>query len=86
MHSLQLLLGDTSIAVQKRVIQALTQLYKVTLLWLARANSVTETMEKTWGMLCQMKTQISKMIDHDNDGYYKIDRLLSDFSSSKFFF
>lgn len=68
MHSLQLLLGDTSIAVQKRVIQALTQLYKVTLLWLARATSVTELMENTWNMLNQMKLQIAKMIDHDNDG------------------
>lgn len=68
MHSLQLLLGDTSIAVQKRVIQALTQLYKVTLLWLSKANSVSELMEKTWNMLCQMKAQIAKMIDHDNDG------------------
>ncbi len=68
MHSLQLLLGDTSIAVQKRVIQALTQLYKTTLLWLARANSVTDLMERTWNMLTQMKSQIAKMIDHDNDG------------------
>lgn len=68
MHSLQLLLNDTSIAVQKRVIQALTQLHKVTLLWLAKAQSVNQTMEKTWSMFSQMKSQIAKMIDHDNDG------------------
>ena len=68
MHSLQLLLSDTSIAVQKRVIQALTQLYKITLLWLARANSVTDLMDNTWSMISLMKSQIVKMIDHDNDG------------------
>jgi symplekin len=69
MHSLQLLLNDTSIAVQKRVIQALTQLHKITLQWLAKAKSVSELMERTWNMLSQMKSQIAKMIDHDNDGY-----------------
>ncbi|XP_046643772.1 symplekin-like [Daphnia pulicaria] len=68
MHSLQLLLNDTSIAVLKRVIQALTQLHKVTLQWLAKAKSVTGLMESTWNMLNQMKSQIAKMIDHDNDG------------------
>lgn len=68
MHSLQLLLDDVSIAVQKRVIQALTQLYKITLLWLAKANLVSDLMEKAWNMLSQMKSQIAKMIDHDNDG------------------
>ena len=68
MHSLQLLLSDSSVAVQKRVIQSLTQLYKITLQWLARANVVNDLMEKTWNMLCQMKFLIAKMIDHDNDG------------------
>jgi symplekin len=68
MHNLQLLLSDSSVAVQKRVIQCLTQLYKITLQWLARANSVSDLMQKTWNILCQMKTQIAKMIDHDNDG------------------
>ena len=68
MHNLQRLLSDTSIAVQKRVVQALTQLYKVTLLWLARAHSVNNLMETTWDRLCQMKSVIAKMLDHDNDG------------------
>ena len=48
MHNLQLLLSDSSVAVQKRVIQSLTQLYKITLQWLARANSVSDLMQKTW--------------------------------------
>ena len=69
MHNLQLLLNDSSVAVQKRVIQALTVVYKVTLQWLAKANTVTDLMEKTWNMLCQMKSLIAKMVDHDNDGY-----------------
>ena len=68
MLNLQRLLSDESIAVQKRVVQALTQLYKVTLLWLANASSVSDLMETTWETLCQMKGVISKMFDHDNDG------------------
>lgn len=65
---MQLLLSDSSVAVQKRVIQALTQVYRITLQWLSRSNSVNETMEKTWTVLSQMKSQVSQMIDHDNDG------------------
>lgn len=68
MHNLQFLLSDSSVAVQKRVIQALTQLYKIMLQWLARANTISESMEKSWNMLCQMKALIAKMVDHDNDG------------------
>lgn len=68
MHNLQRLLSDTSVAVQKRVIQALTQLYKITLSWLARAHSINNLMETTWDRLCQMKSVIAKMLDHDNDG------------------
>ena len=55
MHNLQLLLSDSSVAVQKRVIQSLTQLYKITLQWLARANSVSDLMQKTW----QVKAKVS---------------------------
>ena len=68
MHNLQLLLSDPSIAVQKRVIQCPTQLYKITLTWLSQAPSINELMEKTWHRLCQMKNLIAKLIDHDNDG------------------
>lgn len=69
MHNLQLLLSDSLVAVQKRVVQALTQVYKITLQWLSRSTMVNEAMEKTWLMLSQMKIQLSQMIDHDNDGY-----------------
>lgn len=82
MQNLQLLLSDSSVAVQKRVVQALTQLYKITLQWMARANSVSELMENTWNMLCQMKLVIAKMVDHDNDGYAAV---LFLFSSSLIF-
>ena len=68
MPNLQLLLSDDCVAVQKRVCQALTHLYKIALLWLSKTTVVDEDMENTWKALCQMKSQVAHMIDHDNDG------------------
>ncbi|XP_071441914.1 symplekin-like [Hetaerina americana] len=66
--NLQLFLQDPSAQVQKRVIQAATHLYRTTLSWLACARTVTDEMESTWIILCQIKAQIAKQVDSDNDG------------------
>ena len=71
MPNLQLLLSDDNAQVQKRVVQALTQLYRITLSWLSGANSIDEEMEAAWSTLSQMKSIVAKMVDHDNDGYVK---------------
>lgn len=63
-----LLLQDSSAQVQKRVIQAAGPIYKVTLKWLAKAKTITEEMEAAWKVLGQIKEQVKKMIDNDNDG------------------
>lgn len=63
-----MLLQDTSVQVQKRVIQAAGPIYKVGLKWLAKAKTVTEDMEAAWKILGQIKQQIINMIDSDNDG------------------
>ncbi|XP_046384169.1 symplekin [Ischnura elegans] len=67
-RNLQIFLQDPSAQVQKRVIQAATHLYRSALSWLACARTVTEDMESSWTILCQIKAQIAKMVDSDNDG------------------
>jgi symplekin len=68
MLNLHMLLCDESIAVQKRVIQALIGIYRKTLGWLCKASLVTEEMENTWKQLSAIKLEIANMIDSDNDG------------------
>ncbi|XP_068085676.1 symplekin isoform X2 [Anabrus simplex] len=66
--NLSMLLQDSSVQVQKRVIQAASQVYRCTLGWLAKARSVTEEMEATWSMIGSIKAQIVNLVDSDNDG------------------
>ncbi|KAF0289380.1 Symplekin [Amphibalanus amphitrite] len=67
--NLSLLLQDSfSVAVVKRTIQAIGNIYKITLQWLSQARSVTDLMDSAWSMLGQMKRQIISYVDHDNDG------------------
>ncbi|XP_069686905.1 symplekin isoform X1 [Periplaneta americana] len=66
--NLSMLLQDSSVQVQKRVIQAASQVYRGALAWLARARAVTEEMEAAWAMMGSIKAQIVNMIDSDNDG------------------
>lgn len=63
-----MLLCDESIAVQKRVIQALITIYRKTLSWLCKAALITEEMESAWKQLSVIKLEIANMIDSDNDG------------------
>ena len=66
--NLQLMLGDQSVIVQKRVIQAMTHLYRSALKWLASAKTVSERMEAAWSLMCNMKEIIVELLDSDNDG------------------
>jgi len=66
--NLQLMLGDQSVIVQKRVIQAMTHLYRSALKWLAKAKTVSESMEAAWSLMCNMKEIIVELLDSDNDG------------------
>lgn len=68
MLTLHMLLCDESIAVQKRVIQALITIYRRTLAWMCKASYVTEEMENAWRQLSAIKLEIANMIDSDNDG------------------
>ncbi|XP_021916110.1 symplekin [Zootermopsis nevadensis] len=66
--NLSMLLQDSSVQVQKRVIQAASQVYRGALAWLAKARAVSEEMEAAWAMMGSIKAQIVNMIDSDNDG------------------
>ena len=68
MLNLQILLTDKSIPVQKRVIQGAITIYKRMLSWLCKASNVNKEMEDAWIQLNEIKTEITDMIDSDNDG------------------
>lgn len=68
MDSLDLLLRDSAPQVQKRVVQAASQVYRGALMYIARTQPVPPQMDKAWGSLCTMKSEIVKLIDNDNDG------------------
>ena len=66
--NLQLMLGDQAVLVQKRVIQAMTHLYRAALKCLARSKTVSERMEAAWSLMCNMKEIIVELLESDNDG------------------
>lgn len=66
--NIQSLVQDTAPRVQKRVVQCVTQLYRHTLMWLSKAQSVNEQMQTVWSILVHIKAFIINMVDSDNDG------------------
>ncbi|XP_014288731.1 symplekin isoform X1 [Halyomorpha halys] len=66
--NIQSLVQDTAPRVQKRVVQCVTQLYRHTLMWLSKAQSVNEQMQTVWSILVNIKAFIINMVDSDNDG------------------
>ena len=50
-----------AVAVQKRVIQAMTHIYKIALTWLSKAKTISEQMEATWSVICHIKDVINVM-------------------------
>ena len=66
--NLQMLMSDSALAVQKRVIQAMTHLYKVTLVWISRAKVVTDDMEAVWNVVHGIKEIIIHLLEAENDG------------------
>ena len=69
--NLQIMMEDDdpkTVAVQKRVIQAMTHIYKVALTWLSKAKSVSDNMAATWTVIGHIKEIINLMLEHSNDG------------------
>ncbi|KAL1131945.1 hypothetical protein AAG570_011556, partial [Ranatra chinensis] len=66
--NIQVLLQDNAPQVQKRVVQAVTQLYRIALMWVSRASVVTDQMQSVWNILTNIKAYIINMVDSENDG------------------
>uniref|UniRef100_T1JDS4 F-box domain-containing protein n=1 Tax=Strigamia maritima TaxID=126957 RepID=T1JDS4_STRMM len=66
--NISMMLADDAVAVQKKVIQCSTQLYKTALKWLCSSKAITDIMESTWSYMNKLKSMILGMIDSDNDG------------------
>ncbi|KAH8027591.1 hypothetical protein HPB51_007141 [Rhipicephalus microplus] len=66
--NLRMMFRDEAVAVQKRVIQATTQLYKVALRWICQAKEVDDLMETSWEYIRSLKNEIVSLLDCDNDG------------------
>ncbi|EDO33007.1 predicted protein, partial [Nematostella vectensis] len=68
LSSLAVALGDDNVAVQKRVMLCVTQLYKFALQHVCKKRVISEELEQMWELLTQMKNQIIGMLASDNDG------------------
>uniref|UniRef100_A0A023GMD5 Putative mrna cleavage and polyadenylation factor ii complex subunit pta1 n=1 Tax=Amblyomma triste TaxID=251400 RepID=A0A023GMD5_AMBTT len=66
--NLRMMFRDEAVAVQKRVIQATTQLYKVALRWICQAKEVDDLMETSWEYIRSLKNDIVALLDCENDG------------------
>ena len=66
--NLLIMLNDDAVAIRKRVIQAMTFLYKQCVKWLCQAKFITDKMEAVWSGISDMKTRIVSMVESDNDG------------------
>jgi len=62
------LLQDESVMVLKRAVQAASQVYRSSLMWISKAKVVSDIHDKTWQEMGQVRNVITDMVDHDNDG------------------
>ncbi|KAI0235121.1 Symplekin [Lamellibrachia satsuma] len=67
--NLCLMLKSDAVPVVKKVILSMATLYKVSLQWVCKAKKMTESIEQTWDYVNQIKTDITEMIDSDNEGF-----------------
>ncbi|KAJ7374359.1 hypothetical protein OS493_007448 [Desmophyllum pertusum] len=67
-NTLAFMLNDDNVAVQKRVMLCVTQLYKFALQYICKQKAISEELEHLWELLIQIKEQIIDMLESDNDG------------------
>ncbi|XP_041352693.1 symplekin-like [Gigantopelta aegis] len=66
--SLNILLSDENVNVQKKVILVLVPMYKNTLQWLNKAKSPSPEMTASWEQIHNLKSRLYEMLDSENDG------------------
>lgn len=63
-----MLLEDRSLIVQKRVVQAASNIYRVGLQWISMIDLPSSDLTNVWQDLSNLKTNIINMVDNDNEG------------------
>jgi len=66
--NLLMLLEDRSIVVQKRVVQAASNIYRSGLQWISAIGLPSSDLSNVWDDLSNLKTRVMNMIDNDNEG------------------
>lgn len=66
--NLLMLLKDRSLMVQKRVVQAASNIYRAGLQWISMIDLPSSDLSNMWQDLCNLKSHVINMIDNDNEG------------------
>lgn len=66
--NLLMLIKDRSLIVQKRVVQAASNIYRSGLQWISVINLPSSDLSNVWQDLSNLKSNIINMIDNDNEG------------------
>ncbi|CAF1109993.1 unnamed protein product [Adineta ricciae] len=66
--SLQLLLYDDNILVQKKLVVSMITIYRLTLKWLSKSRLSDENVRSMWKSMANVKNSIITKLDSDNDG------------------
>ncbi|CAF3451513.1 unnamed protein product [Rotaria sp. Silwood1] len=65
--SLHLLLNDENIFVQKKLILTIISIYKSTLTWLSKSQSIDNNIHSIWQCMTNIKNHIISMLNSDDD-------------------
>lgn len=65
---LSMMMAEEHVAVVKKLVLCMAQIYKAALMWLAKSRSVSDAMKQTWQTIVKVKSMITEMIDSENDG------------------
>lgn len=63
-----MLLEDRSLIIQKRVVQAASNIYRVGLQWISMIDLPSSDLSNVWQDLSNLKSHVINMIDNDNEG------------------
>ncbi|XP_022182755.1 symplekin [Myzus persicae] len=66
--NLLMLLKDRSLVVQKRVVQAASNVYRAGLQWISMIDLPSSDLSNVWQDLSNLKSHVINMIDNDNEG------------------
>nr|XP_039265830.1 symplekin-like [Styela clava] len=68
MANLNLLLADTNANVTKKLIQSMTQLFRIVIYWLTKGSFISDSHKACWKVTCNIRDHIYELLDSVNDG------------------